>query len=287
MWSHSNKLRYQCHTFDIWSEADPTALRHEDTAGECCKQKSGGTVKWLTTCAQLFIYPIKSLGPIEVTATEITNEGLRFDRQYILVKPPSKATAGLAEHITIKNHFKLGLFHTAVDKSWSKLIITHIQAQENATIAVPLTPSPLSLFNATTFQVSVFGTKATGIDMGDEISRYFSYHLDQPTRLLYIGGNGQREIPGAVFVPKHYGAISFSANEKLQPQRLRFADAAPILITSTASEEDARRRLPLAARGEDLIVRFRPNIHVDVGMEQSPYDEDSWNVSPAQLVSHL
>ena len=221
---------------------------------------------------------MKSLGPVEVTATEITNEGLRFDRQYVLVKPPTQKSAGLAEHITIKSYFQLGLFHTAIDKSWSKLTITHIRAKENETLILPLTPSPLSLMSAQTFQVSIFGTKATGIDMGEDVSRYFSHHLKMPTRLLYIGGSGQREIPGAAFLPKHYQSISVSVNDKLQPQRLRFADAAPLLITSTASEEDARRRLPPIARGEDVIVRFRPNIHVDVGNELDPYDEDSWNM---------
>ncbi|GIZ47490.1 Mitochondrial amidoxime reducing component 2 [Cercospora beticola] len=228
---------------------------------------------------RIFIYPVKSLRPVEVNAAEITNEGLRFDRQYVLVKPPTEETKGLAEHITIKNHFELGLFHTMIDKAWSKLTITHIHAEERSAITIPLTPSPVSLFNSEVFQVSIFGTKAQGIDMGDEVSQYFSHHLGKQVKLLYIGGNGQREIPGAVFMPKHkYRALSIAVNDKLQPQRVRFADAAPLLITSSASEEDARQRLPPSARGEDLIVRFRPNIHVDVGNEVPPYDEDRWDL---------
>ncbi|SMR56776.1 unnamed protein product [Zymoseptoria tritici ST99CH_3D1] len=228
---------------------------------------------------RLFIYPVKSLRPVEVTAAEITNEGLRFDRQYVLVKPPSEETAGLAEHITIKNHFELGLFHTMIDKGWSKLTITHAQSEENPTITLPLSPSPVSLFNAEVYQVSIFGTKAPGIDMGEEVSKFFSFHLGKEVRLLYIGGTGQREIPGAVFMPKHkYRALSIAVDDKLQPQRIRFADAAPLLITSTASENEARRRLPPSGRGEDVIVRFRPNIHVDVGDEQQPFDEDSWDM---------
>lgn len=227
---------------------------------------------------QIFIYPIKSLGPVELTAAEITNEGLRFDRQYVLVKPPHEKSAGLAEHITIKTTFQLGLFKTAIDKSWSKLTVTHTVAEDKKVLVLPLTPSPLSLMNAPTFEVSIFGTRAPGLDMGDDASRYFSHHLKQTVRLLYIGGNGQREIPGAAFIPKNYQAVSISVNDRLQPQRVRFADAAPLLITSTASEEDARRRLPPAARGEDLIVRFRPNIHIDVEKEQAPYDEDTWNM---------
>lgn len=241
---------------------------------------------------QIFIYPIKSLGPVEVKAAEITNEGLRFDRQYVLAMPPTPSSGGIAKHITIKNNFDLGLFHAAIDRSWSRLTITHVLAVDNASITIPLTPSPLSLLLARTYQVVIFGTKATGIDMGDIIGRYFSQHLQRPVRLLYIGGNGQREIPGAVMDDEGRESISISVNEKLAPQRIRFADSAPLLITTTASEEDARRRLPPAARGEDLIVRFRPNLHVDVRTEQAPYDEDTWNmlaikskVDPVQEVS--
>lgn len=134
------------------------------------------------------------------------------------------------------------------------------------------------MINAKTFQVSIFGTRATGIDMGEEIARYFSFHMGIALRLLYIGGSGQREIPGAAYMPKHFRALSISVNDKLQPQRLRFADAAPLLITSTASEEDARRRLPPVAQGEDVIIRFRPNVHVDVDGEQQAYDEDGWSM---------
>lgn len=196
----------------------------------------------------------------------------------MLIKPPTGDNHGLAEHITIKSYFELGLFHTAVDRSWSKLTITQTQAEANRSIVIPLTPSPLSLMQAQSFQVSIFGTKATGLDMGEVVAQYFSHHLNFPVRLLYIGGSGQREIPGSVYMPKHYTALSVSVNDKFQPQRLRFADAAPLLLTTTASEEDARRRLPPIARTEDIIIRFRPNVHVDTGDEQEPYGEDGWSM---------
>jgi uncharacterized protein len=142
---------------------------------------------------------------------------------------------------------------------------------------IPLTPSPLSLLGAKVHEVSIFGTTAPGIDMGEDAAKFFTHHLGIPTRLLYIGGNGQREIPGRPFHgPKHPRSLSIAANDKLQPQRIRFADAAPLLITTTASETDARKRLPPSARREDLIVRFRPNIHVDTGAEVEAYDEDHW-----------
>jgi len=225
-----------------------------------------------------------------VQAAEITNEGLRFDRQYCLIVPP-KTPGTIANHITIKSNFNLGLFHTSIDKAWSGLTITHVAAGSNASITIPLTPSPLSLLSARTYQVIIFGTKATGIDMGDKVAQYFSHHLGRDVKLLYIGGNGQREVPGAVFKEERQ-SISISVNERMQPQRIRFADSAPFLITSTASEEDARRRLPRSARGGDVIVQFRPNIHIDIGDHGRPYDEDTWNMlairsrtDPAQEVT--
>lgn len=114
--------------------------------------------------------------------------------------------------------------------------------------------------------------------MGDEASSYFTEHLGFEVRLLYIGGNGQRAIPGATNMFRRYGAISAAAMDIFQPQRLRFADAAPLLVTTTASEEDARRRLPMAHRNEDVIIRFRPNIHIEVGQSGEAYDEDYWTL---------
>ena len=125
--------------------------------------------------------------------------------------------------------------------------------------------------------MSIFGTTAIGIDLGDEPAAFFSKHLDQEVRLLSIGGTGRREIPGAAYIPSQRSALNLALQEGLQPQRIRFADAAPLLITSTASEEDARARLPPEHRKEDLIIRFRPNIHIDVKGQLPPYDEDNWS----------
>jgi len=125
-----------------------------------------------------------------------------------------------------------------------------------------------------TFQVSIFGTAAVGIDMGDDAAFYFTKHLRQPVRMLYIGGAGRREIPGASYLP--FRSLSIFAKEQMHPQRIRFADAAPLLVTSTASEDDARSRLPRIHRNEDVILRLRPNIHIDVQGEVPAYDEDYW-----------
>lgn len=132
---------------------------------------------------------------------------------------------------------------------------------------------------AKTYQVSVFGTTSEGVDMGSEAATFFSNHLNQPVRLLYIAGFGRREIPGAAYVRGQMNALSLRLHQSSsQPQRLRFADAAPLLVTSTASETDARLRLPHENQFEDVILRFRPNIHIEVDDNIRAYDEDLWKM---------
>ncbi|EXM34340.1 hypothetical protein FOTG_01198 [Fusarium oxysporum f. sp. vasinfectum 25433] len=59
-------------------------------------------------------------------------------------------------------------------------------------------------------------------------------------------------------------------------QRVRFADAAPFLLTSSSSENEARSRLPPSCQADDIILRLRPNIHIDVGKDTPAFDEDNW-----------
>ncbi|KAH8888025.1 hypothetical protein GQ53DRAFT_795930 [Thozetella sp. PMI_491] len=227
---------------------------------------------------RLFIYPIKSLPPVEVSAVTLTNEGLRFDRSFVLVSPPGEddEPAGVVRHFTIKKTFGLALFRLEIDGSWSTLTVTHASGAPPSSLAIPLTPSPLSLLDRPSYRVSIFGTSALGVDMGDGAASFFSSHLGFPARLLFMGGSGRREIPGAAYVPRQLNALSLALQQGMQPQRIRFADAAPLLVTSTASEQEARSRLPEAHRGEDVIRRLRPNIHIDVKTLAPAFDEDDW-----------
>ncbi|CAG9961976.1 unnamed protein product, partial [Clonostachys byssicola] len=238
----------------------------------------------------LFLYPVKSLLPVEVSYAELTSEGLRFDRQYILVKTPPQPAASdaseseprLAEHLAIKRIFLLALFQPSIHDGWSKLTIRHTLARPESSITLPLTPSPALCANASKFKVSIFGTSAIAIDMGEMPASFFRKHLGMDVRLCFIGGNGKRMLPGVAF-----GSRIATANilppgsplldERVQAQRTRFADAAPYLITSSASEEDVRSRLPVENQAEDVIIRLRPNIHIGVDDSTPPYDEDDWD----------
>ncbi len=159
------------------------------------------------TVQRLFIYPVKSLRPVEVDSVELTNEGLRFDRSFILVNPPETEDQTFARFLTIKRVYKLALLQPEIDASWSKLTVRHILGDPKDTLTVPLTPSPLSFLRSKSYQVSIFGTSAIGTDVGEEAAKWFSKHIKQNVRLLYIGGSGRREIPGAAYIGKQVNAL--------------------------------------------------------------------------------
>ena len=254
---------------------------HEDSAGTFSHLVAdiGQVAPPRRTCAyhpQLFIYPVKSLLPVEVPYAEITSEGFRFDRQYILVKAPDDESHGPVEYLTIKKLFALALFQPSIHDDWSRLTIRHTTAQPESSITIPLTPSPLLCAQSRSYTVSIFGTVAAGIDMGDDVAAFFGGHLGLNVRMLFIGGSGRREIPGAAFISTQASALPFRSRGAAPAQGIRFADAAPFLVTSSASEDDARSRLPPHSRSEDVIIRFRPNIHIAVDNGTRPFDEDDW-----------
>ncbi|KAJ0130230.1 Nitrogen assimilation transcription factor nit-4 [Fusarium oxysporum f. sp. albedinis] len=109
---------------------------------------------------RLFIYPIKSLLPVEVTYAEVTSEGFRFDRQYILIKEPVDPNQ-VAEHLTIKKDFVLALFQPSIHDDWSNLTVQHTKAEAESCMTIPLTPSPLCCFQSRTYTVNIAGTDAT------------------------------------------------------------------------------------------------------------------------------
>jgi uncharacterized protein YcbX len=213
----------------------------------------------------------------------VTRTGLKHDRSFILIKDTE---AEPSEHLTIKTLSKLCLFQPSIDPSpasgpFSMLRVTHTLS--GSEIKFPLTPDPQNLQDCKEFTVEIFGTRATGVDLGDDIAAWFSKHLEQKARLLYIGGGGtgigMRDIVAPQLIPRkpkpRTGFLSWLTGaegdqDELHTQKIQFADAAPLLVTTVSSEEDAKSRIPAAADAEEdgddndeVIIRFRSNIHIE------------------------
>lgn len=231
---------------------------------------------------------MKSLRGIDLKAAELTDNGLRFDRSFALIYPPGDSATPAAQpplvrHLTIKKTFKLALFHPSVDETWTQLTIRFVGVSPSPSLTVPLTPSPIGFWQARQYRLSIFGTSAIGIDMGEQSAAFFTQHLGFDVRLVFIGGNGRREIPGLRFARNWFEAQGLDAS--YSSQQIKFADASPLLVTSTASEKATLERLPLAGRDEDILLRLRPNIHINVFDQLPAFDEDHWRT--LKIRSHL
>ncbi len=133
------------------------------------------------------------------------------------------------------------------------------------------------------YPIEIFETRTTGLDMGDEPASYFSKHLNLPNiRLLYIGANNTRD-PFPAVTPSVGSALSaLGVTQKPKhPQKISYADMAPILITTTSSLQDVSSRLPCeeggGRPGKMDITKFRPNIHIQTPESTEPYEEEFWN----------
>jgi uncharacterized protein YcbX len=133
-------------------------------------------------------------------------------------------------------------------------------------ITLPLSPSADILSTAKRYPLTLFSTSTVGVDMGDSIASYFRAQLNLPTvRVLYIG---QPRDPHPAMTPS------------VHPQKIRFMDVAPILLSTSASLDDVSRRLPprskFIANGGFDVTKFRSNIHVSVPKGIPAYDEEFW-----------
>lgn len=191
------------------------------------------------TISQLFIYPVKSLGGIEVTQAHLTDRGLQYDRRWMLVDNNN-------HFLTQREYPVMCLLQTAIEGN--KLLIYHKDNPDDK-VYVLLQPIPTN----TTIQVQVWEDECTAQFVSDEADEWFSNKLSMPCRMVFMPENVKRKVD-------HRYAIDEDITS--------FSDGYPLLMIGQASLDDLNRRL------EELLPmdRFRPSIVFAGGQ---PYDEDT------------
>lgn len=189
------------------------------------------------TVSRLFVYPVKSLGGMEVQHQEIDELGPRLDRRWMVLDGQ-------------------GAFQT---QRWRRRM---------ALIAARLTPDGCVRLSAGGMpdvtvppgggaprQVMVWNDSCVAEACGPEVDQWLSTYFGEPCRMVFFPDSSLRPIRRR-------------ADEALG--RVAFADAYPFLLLSDGSLADlnARLRAPLP------VNRFRPNIVVR-GVEA--YAEDGWD----------
>lgn len=187
--------------------------------------------------ASLYVYPVKGCRGMALQLARIEHDSLQDDRRFLVVDERGS-------FLSQRNAPRMA----------------HIDARASDDELELQSPGEAALRIRTTRQgdereVDVWGTACRVVDQGEEAAAFFARALGQPARLVQLAARFQR--------PLHERLGDHPAG------RLRFADAAPLLVVSQASLDDLNGRLEAPVEME----RFRANIVVQ-GCE--PYAEDAW-----------
>lgn len=186
--------------------------------------------------ARLFIYPVKSAGGIECGSVELSPQGFRHDREWMIVDEAGR-------FLTQRDAGRLALLSTAIEQGRLRL-----QSAAGDGIAVDVDHGGQSV------AVQVWNAHCRAFDAGPEAAQFLSAFLNRSVRLVRFDMSQPRLCDARWTAGRDVATL--------------FSDGYPLLVLSQASIDD------LAARvGQALPVqRFRPNILLE-GV--APYAEDA------------
>jgi uncharacterized protein YcbX len=186
--------------------------------------------------SQLFIYPIKSLGGIELTNAQVTDRGFKYDRRWMLVDENNR-------FLTQREHAEMALLKVSI--AAEGLLVKHVHSADS--IIVPFEPQA-----GETGDFTIWDDTVTGKYVSNVIDQWFGKVLKINCRLVYMPDDSRREVN-----PKY-------AADKITS----LSDAYPFMMLGQSSLDDLNSRLT----DQLPINRFRPNM-VFTGGE--PFDEDT------------
>ena len=188
--------------------------------------------------SQLFIYPIKSLGGIEVTSAQLTDRGLQYDRRWMLVDMEGN-------FLTQREYAAMSLLQTAIENDQ---LIVYPKNNPADKIILSLHPESTS-----TVRVKVWDDVCDAQLLSDAADEWFSTKLAMQCQLVYMLDEERRKVDERY---AHDNEIT------------SFSDGYPLLIIGQASLDDLNNRL----NERVPMNRFRPNIVFTGGQ---PFDEDT------------
>ncbi|WP_460034480.1 MOSC domain-containing protein [Methylothermus subterraneus] len=188
--------------------------------------------------SQIYLYPVKSLGGIQVQAWELDAFGLRLDRRWMVVTPEGR-------FMTQREFPQMAKIQPRIDACGS-LRLRHPELGElEVPAADPTRPRQL---------VTVWQDAVAAIPVGAEADAWLSRAIGAPCRLVWFPDDGERQVD------TRYARAG---------ERTAFTDGFPLLLLSQSSLDDLNRRL-----ARPVTVRcFRPNLVVEGAL---PYAEDGW-----------
>ncbi len=190
--------------------------------------------------SKIWIYPFKSLPGIEMNEAFLTNAGLEYDRNWMLIDHTGK-------FITARENSQLFKFSIAINNENQSLNIGY--PINNSFVHFPIQPE-----SGNSLDAELWGKQIKVIHPSKEVSDFFSESLQQKVKAVYANQNSNRIIESI----------------NLNRFRINLADGYPFLILGEASIDN----LSMGFNENIDIRRFRPNFVFSGGI---PYEEDTWS----------
>lgn len=187
--------------------------------------------------SNLYIYPVKSLGGIEVPEIHLNEKGPVLDRRWMLVDEDNT-------FMSQRKFPKMACLQTEIKQD--KLVVRNRKLPEE------YIDIPFDYNNDKGFFANIWADKTLAFEVNPFISEWFSAQLKKKCKLVHVPESSKRTRQ--------------SSNTEFQ---VGFADGYPFLVIGEASLGDLNKRLEQAVP----MNRFRPNIVFSGG---KAYEEDSW-----------
>ncbi|KAJ7624935.1 MOSC domain-containing protein [Roridomyces roridus] len=248
------------------------------------------------------VYPIKSCAGIDLTSSPYDHEGFKFDRKWMVVDVEKNKQLSARDNRGIKlvRVFPI-IKRDPSSPDGGVLEVTFPDSPSTPSFSVPLDPSPETLSGWDKYSGFIlwghscegYIAESTSLSDDGSPSEILSSYIGRRV-LLVMNTPAPRPLdPDIPFDPSPLAYTGGST--------VRYPDASPFLLCSTASLSDAEANVRAMARGELksplkegcdpapdasapdaawatskrlLIERFRPNIIVS-GVDE-PYGEDDW-----------
>jgi uncharacterized protein YcbX len=185
--------------------------------------------------SQLFIYPVKSLRGFSVQTATLTPQGLQYDRQWMIINENNT-------FVTQRKMPHMVLIHTRIEKN--RLVLSVPSKPQ----LPPLTIDMLSPPTSPAIEATVWKDTCSVIDEGKTASDWLHRALGNTKHTLRLVR--MATVPRPQSQPHLLGKHTHTY----------FADAAPFLITNTASLKRVNQQLQAANYDTVPMENFRPNI---------------------------
>lgn len=191
------------------------------------------------TIQDLYIYPIKSLAGIRVSAAKVEERGFELDRRWMLIDETGK-------FMSQRTLPQMALLKVEIEAE--SLKVYHASSTSNS-IQIPFETNGEEISAVTVWDDAM---PATLVD--SKIDEWFTKALGVNVRLVKMPRSTHRKVD-----PKY----------AVNGESVSFADGMPYLLIGQKSLEDLNSKLDEGVP----MNRFRPNIVVTGG---EAFDEDSW-----------